>query len=100
MVGATGRKIRLQVRRPDTGDTTDLTSYTGVTISGSFRGAAAKKIDAAVCTIEVGTAGWVYFYPTAGQCDTDGDLICRLTLDPGTGTIDFSERFVLELEKE
>lgn len=98
--GATGRKLRFQVRQPDTGAAFDLTGYAGATISASFAGASAKKIDAATLTIEAGTEGWVYFYPTAAQIDTAGDLIARITLDPNTGTLDFTRRFVIEVEDE
>lgn len=99
VVGATGRKLRLQVRRPDTGAAFDLTSYTSATLTAKFAGAVENKIDGEACTIEAGTDGWVYYYPAAGEVDTAGDLLARVTLDPNTGTLDYTERFVIEVEE-
>lgn len=98
VVGATGRKLRFQIRRPDTGAAFDLTSYAGATITARVPGAAVNKIDGVTLTIEAGTDGWAYFYPAAGHVDTAADLYARITLDPNTGTLDYSERFVIEVE--
>lgn len=96
-VGAVGRKIRLQMRDPSTGAAYDLTGFSSATISGRFHGAEVYKIQAAAMTIEVGTDGWAYFFPTSTAIDTAGELRSQVRLDSGSD-IDFSNKFIIEVE--
>lgn len=98
VVGATGRKLRLQIRSKATGAAVDLTDYTSATLDSWFAGTTPNKILAKAMVIEVGVLGWVYYFPIAAEIDTAGDLLSRITLDPNTGTIDYTERFIIEVE--
>jgi hypothetical protein len=97
-VGATGRKIRLQMRDPDTGAPNDISSVDTATISGRFTGATEYTIQATALTIEEGTDGWVYFFPATSEVATDGDMRCQVRLLSGTEP-DYSDPFILEIQE-
>lgn len=96
-VGATGRKLRFQMRDPSTGAAYDLTGFSAATISARVFGETDYKIQAAVLTIEAGTAGWVYFFPTTAHIDTAGELVAQIFLDSGADE-DYSDKLIIEIE--
>jgi hypothetical protein len=97
-VGATGRKIRLQMRDPDTGAPNDISAVDTATISGSFTGDADYTIQSAAMTIEGGALGWLYFYPATSHLADTGDMRCQVRLLTGTEP-DYSAEFVLEIRE-
>lgn len=97
-VGATGRKLRFQMRDLSTGAAYDMSGASGVTISARKVGSVTYKIQAATMTVEAGTSGWVYFYPTAGECDTKGEYRGMVRWTGANGT-EFSDRVIIEIEE-
>jgi len=97
-VGATGRKLRFQMRDQDTGAAIDQTDTVSATISAQSLSGTAYEIEAATLTKEDGTDGWWYFYPTAGQIDTKADLDAQIRLVYAS-TVDFCNEFVIEIRQ-
>ncbi len=96
-IGATGRKLRFQMRDPGTGVAVDLTSVVSATISAQSTTGTAYEIEAAALTKEAGTDGWLYFYPTAGQVATKADLIAQIRLVYASD-VDFCDEFIIEIK--
>ena len=96
-IGATARKLRFQMRDPDTGGALDITDVVTAVISAKFDGVATYQIESASMTIEVGTDGWLYFYPTSAQVDTKGDLSANIRLNYASD-LDYSNEFVIEVD--
>ena len=97
-VGASGKLLRFQMRDPDTGAVVDISSgYSNATISARFSGESTYKIQAEALTIEVGTQGWVSFYPSPGGIDTEGDLRAQIRIINPVG-IDFTDKFIIEVD--
>lgn len=90
-VGATGRKIRVQIRDDD-GNVLD---QTGNTHKLSGRLGDTYKIQAVTMTVEVGTDGWVYYMPSAGEVDTEGRFDCQVQITEG-GLVDYTDPFILD----
>jgi hypothetical protein len=95
-IGATGRKLRFQMRDPGTGIAVDLSALVSATISAQSIAGDAYEIEAASMTIEAGTDGWLYFYPTAGQVDAKADLISQIRLVYASD-VDFCDEFIIEV---
>jgi hypothetical protein len=95
-VGATARKLRFQVRNPETLLPIDLGDVENAYLSASIDERATYKFANVVMRIEVGTDGWCYFYPTAAQVDTAGDYYGNIKLEY-TDTLDYSKEFIIEV---
>jgi hypothetical protein len=90
-VGATGRKIRVQVRDDD-GNVLD---QTGNTHKLSARLGTVYKIEAVTMTVEVGTDGWIYYMPSAAEVATEGEYNCQVQVTSG-GLVDYTDPFILD----
>ena len=95
-IGATARKLRFQMRAPDTGLPVDLSSLVSASISARFTTSGTYQISSAAMTVEAGTEGWVYFYPTSAQVDTKGDLLAQIRLDYATD-LDYCDEYIIEV---
>jgi len=93
-VGATARKLRFQLRDPDTGAIVDATPVTAAYVSA--QNGDTFQISSAVLTIEVGTDGWMYFYPTAPEVAAAGDLVANIRLEY-TGDLDYGDTMIIEV---
>lgn len=92
-VGATARKIRVQIRDDD-GNAVDLSSTTcklSATLAGAY------KIEAVDMTVEGGTDGWCYYMPDAAEVDDEGMYLCQVQTT-AAGLIDYPEPFVLDVD--
>ena len=94
-VGATGRKLRIQIRDAD-GNPYDF-SGGGFTGTLSAQQSGVYKIQAQDVTFEAGADGWVWYLPTAGEVDTPGDFFAQVRFVTGTGP-DFTQRFILRIK--
>lgn len=98
-VGASGKRLRFQLRDKSTGEPLDLSSgYSSFTISARESGASSRKIDAATLTVESGTDGWVYFFPAPAGIDTAGDLRAQIQFVNSYG-LDMTDKFIIEVEE-
>jgi len=91
-VGATGRKIRAQVRDDDG----NILDQTGNTVKLSAKLGDTYKIQAATMTVEAGTDGWVYYMPAAGEVDTEGEYKAQVRIEEG-GLVDYADPFVIDV---